>query len=60
MKKGDIVMVYEDPLDEHKPEGKAELLKKLIADSGLECWAVRFIDDGVKAERWIQVKGGEV
>jgi len=52
--KGDIVMVYEDPVTEQKPEGKAELLKLIIPGTDQEYWKVRFIDDGTIVWRWIK------
>ena len=61
MKKGDVVMIYEDPVTELKPEGKAELLK-LISDDGLltqksslQTWKVRFLDDEMVTTRNINV-----
>jgi len=63
MKKGDIVMVYQDSVTEQKPEGKAELLKLLSLDgqldenSILETWKVKFIDDGMVTTRSIKVIG---
>jgi hypothetical protein len=48
MQKGDVVMIYEDPITEQKPEGKAELLKKVGGDEEVEQWIVRFLDDDLK------------
>lgn len=47
MKKGDKVMIYEDPITEQKPEGVATLIKELSRDTGygLSCWEVRFDGD---------------
>ena len=61
MKKGDVVMVYSDPVTEQKPEGKAELLK-FISDDGqldeewsLQTWKVKFLDDEMVTTRTIKV-----
>lgn len=52
-KVGQIVMIYEDPLTEKKPEGEARLLEHIKTDHyGLEAfqatedWEVRFLVDG--------------
>lgn len=42
MKKGDIVTIYEDPITEKIPEGKAVLLRPVNSDEDLEWWEVRF------------------
>jgi len=60
---GQIVTIYEDPLTEMKPEGKAKLLS-LIDRPGnepLERWWVQFLDDDFynPVTRLIKVKGGE-
>ena len=52
MKKGDTVMVYEDPLTEQKPEGEAVLLKRQdFCLNGMERWQVRFVSDGFVCDR---------
>jgi len=62
MKKGDVVMIYEDPVTEQKPEGPSELLKLISSDgqldenSRLEIWKVKFLDDGIVTERSIKTK----
>ena len=56
MKTHDIVMIYEDPITQQKPEGKACLLHK-IADfpDGLEHWKVCFQgEDGGVYERTVK------
>ena len=46
----DTVMIYQDPLTELKPEGKATLLHKIEdLDNGLELWKVCFADDEIYA-----------
>lgn len=56
MKKGDVVMVYHDPVTEQKPDGKAELLKLLFVQGELEYWKVQFLDDGMVTPRFIKAK----
>lgn len=56
MKTGDIVMVYEDPITEQKPESKVKLLKLITSDGYLEHWEVKFLDDGMVTQRNIKVK----
>lgn len=43
MKKGDIVKIYEDPVTEYFPEGKAKLIKKIGETCSAEYWIVSFI-----------------
>jgi hypothetical protein len=47
------VMIYQDPITEKKPEGKATLLHKVMdLSDGLERWKVCFAgDDGEVYER---------
>jgi hypothetical protein len=53
-KKGQTVMVYEDPYTRAKPEGKARLLGFHGATyHPLEYWSVRFLSDGFVTDRWI-------
>jgi hypothetical protein len=53
--KGQVVMIYEDPVTELKPEGKARLIvREGVGRNGLETWKVRFIDDGFTANRIIK------
>ncbi len=44
---GDTVEIYEDPISEKKPEGKAKLISLDIKDvgDGLEYWSVQFLED---------------
>jgi len=50
MEKGQIVTVFQDPITEGVPEGKAKLIK-IVDDYGaapdkeLEYWEVAFLDD---------------
>jgi len=58
MKVHELVTIYEDPITQQKPEGKAILLHK-ISDfpDGLERWKVCFEgEDGRVYERTIKAK----
>jgi len=55
MKKGDVVMIYWDPITEQKPEGKAKLLKLLDSAGGVQYWKVKFLADGMVTERTIKI-----
>ena len=57
MKVHDIVIVYEDPITQQIPEGKACLLHKLYdLPDGLERWKVCFEgEDGGVYERYIKI-----
>ncbi len=46
MKKGDVVMIYKDPITEKEPEGKARLVKKQHESDYSEFWQVAFVEDG--------------
>ena len=60
LKPGKEIIVFEDPITEKKPEGKAILIRKIgLIGSGLEgwdlhSWRVRFLDDGMVTERTIR------
>jgi len=59
MKKGDVVIIYEDPVTETKPEGEAKLIKKLAFSSVIptkEYWTVKFVSDGAVVDRFIRSK----
>ena len=59
MKKGDIVEIYEQPLTETKPEGKAKFISFLgVLAGGVEHWRVKFLSDGMVVYRFIKVKKG--
>lgn len=47
MKKGDVVTIYEDPITQKKPEGRARLISRDIkaVGDGLEYWSVQFLED---------------
>ena len=46
--KGQIVVIYEDPLTEEKIEGQAKLLKRVkTITEGTERWHVNFLADNV-------------
>jgi len=51
---GRIVMIYEDPMTEKIPEGKARLIKLIDRRDGLEEWDIQFCDDGFKCSRLIK------
>ena len=54
MKRGDIVMIYDDPITKERPEGKARLMKRLnSSDPNMQQWQVRFLSDRVITERFI-------
>jgi hypothetical protein len=60
VRKGDIVMIYEDPITKEKPEGNATLIKKLFSTMEgtnwhTEYWQVRFINEEAIFERTIRV-----
>lgn len=54
MKKGDKVMVYEDPISKEVSEGEATLIESLGSEAfdGREYWKVKF-NDGSFAARWV-------
>lgn len=54
-RKGDLVMIYQDPLTREKEEGQAVLLDRLLCDPvcGADFWRVRFIEDGLITERFV-------
>lgn len=56
MKKGDIVMIYEDPQTRKVPEGQAKLLRKLTwgTDETTLLWSVKFLDTGDVVDRFIK------
>lgn len=47
MQPGDIVMIYQDPITQKDPEGRATLVRQISPDEGdgLSRWVVRFWDD---------------
>ena len=53
--KNTVVKVYSDPISCEKLEGQAKLLKFIRAEEKLEYWTVRFIKDGFKTDRLINV-----
>jgi len=54
LKIGDIIQIYENPLSETNPEGRARLLELLIDDQSMQYWRVEFVEDGEQANRWIR------
>ena len=44
--KGNVIIIYQDPTTELKPEGPAQLCKKILESGNLEYWQVRFLEDG--------------
>ena len=75
MRPGDVVMVYQDPITEKRPEGKARLARRLgfrprmvtpdqaralkPEDDVVRRWLVRFEGETETRERWINEKAGE-
>ena len=55
LKTGQVVRIFEDPVDCTKLEGKAKLLKCYRNDwsDNLSLWEVRFVDDGYETLRTI-------
>ena len=45
MKKWQTIMIYEDPLTCEKPEGNAQLIRKIKEDKTFEYWEVSFVGD---------------
>jgi hypothetical protein len=58
IKKGFIVMVFEDPITRQVPEGRAQLLRECRPDDGdgLALWEVKFLSDGYKCLRTITTR----
>ena len=59
MKKGDVVMIYEDPRTKEKPEGKAKLIIRLVKARNkydLEYWKVKFLSDRTIVNRHVDTK----
>lgn len=57
MKKGDVIMIYEDPFTQKKEEGKAKLIEKYQAGSypgDQEYWKVKFVGSPQTYLRWIK------
>ncbi len=57
MEKGEIRMIFEDPLTCEKEEGKAKLIAgpAKMSTSQMEYWLVRFLSDGYQVRRWIKI-----
>lgn len=47
LKSGQVIMVYQDPLTENRPEGEAKLIRKLDENKldQTEYWDVLFVGD---------------
>ena len=60
---GQVVTIYEKPLCETMPEGKAKLISFIdrMPHEPLERWSVQFLDDDFHnpVDRWIKVEGGK-
>lgn len=57
MKKGDKVNIYIDPVNETMLEGRATLVKRLMAastDDRLEGWVVKFDGDASTVKRFVK------
>jgi hypothetical protein len=46
MKKDDTITIYQDPLTEKTPEGKAQLIRFINEDHNMEFWQVKFLAAG--------------
>lgn len=59
LKKGDRVVIYDDPITKKRPEGTAHLVLQRSDDRELQRWVVRFEGDGpkIKHERVIAPTG---
>ena len=57
MKKGDVVMIYQDPLTQEKEEGQARLIR-CVGDQNDGCcteyWQVKFLGDGYVVHRMVK------
>jgi hypothetical protein len=60
LRKGQVITIYEDPLTETKPEGKAQLISPIdqSVPDAMERWLVQFLDDDFHSpvERLIKVR----
>ena len=61
LRKGDVVMIYLDPITEKTPEGQARLLARLVKDdgAGLERWRVRFLSNRFGCGREVRTRTDE-
>lgn len=61
LKRGQVLTIYEDPLTETKPEGRAQLMSLIetVPHDGTERWIVQFLGDDFQnpVPRLIKVKG---
>jgi hypothetical protein len=55
LSKGQVVTIYEDPITQQRPEGKATLIKFHFAQWDQEYWTVRFQEDGALTSRWVKI-----
>lgn len=54
--KGQVVMIYEDPIACRHPEGEAFLIERLKESDGIkEYWRVRFTADNFQTSRWVNI-----
>lgn len=54
LEKGQIVMVYQDPITCQTKEGKAKLIRNLNQNHPKqEYWQVEFLEDNYRCPRWI-------
>jgi hypothetical protein len=58
MKKGQIVIVYFDPITRTQKEGSAKLMHKLTErtdkDYRLETWSIKFLKSGIVCTRTVR------
>ena len=57
-RRGDYVVIYEDPMTRKKPEGRAQLVEHIATHGGtpvLQRWLVRFPNEHQTYQRIIRV-----
>ena len=60
LRKGQTVMIYEDPITRDFTEGRARLISLVSVTADLECWRVRFHDDGPGAGTYLRKIGVDI
>lgn len=53
LQKGDLVMIYSDPISKKVEEGQAVLVDKIATGFLTDYWRVRFLEDGHICNRWV-------
>lgn len=54
---GNVVTIYQKPMQGSGLEGRAALLKKLSADPTCEFWIVKMCETRLVCKRWIKKAG---